>query len=97
MRLLTALLIGGCLTATGALAQSKTEMQQVLDDWAAAFNKEDTGKVAMHYKSDVTLFHLATTCFKGGRTRQNPMRRSKPESRSPQRYGICQFLKPEAT
>ena len=56
MRLLTALLIGGCLTATGALAQSKTEMRQVLDDWAAAFNKEDAGKVATHYKSDATLF-----------------------------------------
>jgi hypothetical protein len=47
-------LIGGCLTATGALA--KTEMQQVLEDWAAAFNTEDAGKVAMHYKSDATLF-----------------------------------------
>ena len=77
MRLLTALLIGGCLTATGALAQSKIEMQQVLDDWAAAVNKEDAGKVAMHYKSDATLFPLATTCFKGGRKWQNPMRRSK--------------------
>jgi hypothetical protein len=50
MRLLTALLIVGCLTATGALAQFK------IDDWAAAFNKEDAGKVAVHYRSDATLF-----------------------------------------
>jgi hypothetical protein len=66
MRLI-ALLIGGCLTATGALAQSKTEMQQMLDDLAAAFNKGDAAKVAMYYKSDATL-HLAAICFKGGRT-----------------------------
>ena len=31
-------------------------MQQVLDDWTAAFNMENAGKVAMHYKSDATLF-----------------------------------------
>ena len=68
MRLLTALLIGGCLTAAGALAQSKTEMQQVLDDWAAAFNKEDAGKVAMHYKSDATLFPPGNDMLQG---RQN--------------------------
>jgi hypothetical protein len=55
MRLLTALLIGGCLTATGALAQSKIEMQQARADWATAFNKEEAGKVATHYKSDATL------------------------------------------
>src|SRR6476660_866846 len=66
MRLLTALLIGGCLTATGALAQSKTEMQQVL--WAAAFNKEDAGKVAMHYKSSATLFPPGNDMLQG---RQN--------------------------
>jgi hypothetical protein len=29
-------------------------MQQVLDDWAAAFKKEDAGKVAMHHKSVAT-------------------------------------------
>ena len=65
---MTALLIGGCLTAAGALAQSKTEMQQVLDDWAAAFNKEDAGKLAMHYKSDATLFPPGNDMLQG---RQN--------------------------
>jgi ketosteroid isomerase-like protein len=72
MRLLTALLIGGCLTATGALAQSKTEMQQVLDDWAAAFNKEDAGKVAMHYKSDATLFPSGNDMLQGRRNVAKP-------------------------
>jgi ketosteroid isomerase-like protein len=71
-------------------------MQQVLDDWAAAFNKEDTGKVAMHYKSDVTLFPSGNDMLQGRQNAAKP-RRSKQESRSPQRYGICQFLKPEAT
>jgi ketosteroid isomerase-like protein len=69
MRLLTALLLAGCLTATGALVQSKTEMQQVLDDWAAAFNEEDAGKVAMHYKSDVTLSPPGNEMLQGGAER----------------------------
>jgi hypothetical protein len=68
MRLLTALLIGGSLTATGALAQSKTETQRVVDDRAAAFNKEDAGKLAMHYKSDATLFPPGNDMLQG---RQN--------------------------
>jgi uncharacterized protein (TIGR02246 family) len=67
MRLI-ALLIGGCLTATGALAQSKTEMQQMLDDLAAAFNKGDAAKVALYYKSDATLFPPGSDMLQG---RQN--------------------------
>jgi ketosteroid isomerase-like protein len=72
MRLLTTLLIGGCLTATGALAQSKTEMQQVLDDWGAVFNKQDAGKVAMHYKSEATLFPLGNDMLQGGQNVAKP-------------------------
>jgi hypothetical protein len=71
MRLLTALLIGGCLTATGALAQSKAEVQQMLDDWAAAFN-EDAGKVAMHYKSDATLFPPGNDMLQGRQNAAKP-------------------------
>jgi uncharacterized protein (TIGR02246 family) len=55
MRLIL-LLLGGCLIATGALAQSKPEMQKMADDWAAAFNKGDAAKVASFYKSDATVF-----------------------------------------
>jgi ketosteroid isomerase-like protein len=62
---LIALLIGGCLTATGALAQSKTEMQQMLDGWAAAFNKGDAAKVAMYYKSDATVFPPGSDMLQG--------------------------------
>ena len=65
---LIAILIGCCLMATGALAQSKTEMQQTLDDWAAAFNKGDAAKVAMYYKSDATLFPPGNDMLQG---RQN--------------------------
>jgi uncharacterized protein (TIGR02246 family) len=65
---LIALLIKGCLTATAALAQSKTEMQQMLDDLAAAFNKGDAAKVALYYKSDATLFPPGSDMLQG---RQN--------------------------
>jgi uncharacterized protein (TIGR02246 family) len=55
MRLIL-LLLGSCLIVTGALAQSKPEMQKMADDWAAAFNKGDAAKVASFYKSDATVF-----------------------------------------
>jgi hypothetical protein len=43
-------------------------MQQMLDDWTAAFNMENAGKVAMHYKSDATLFPPGNDVLQG---RQN--------------------------
>ena len=53
------------LMTTPALAQSKTEIQQLNDKWAAAFNKGDAAAVAALYTADAYLLPAGAEMIKG--------------------------------
>jgi uncharacterized protein (TIGR02246 family) len=59
------LLVGACLSTTGALAQSVQEMQKLADEWQAAFNKGDAATVANFYKDDAVVFPPGGDMVKG--------------------------------
>jgi uncharacterized protein (TIGR02246 family) len=53
------------LMATPALAQSKTEIQQLNDQWAAAVNKGDAAAVAAMYTQDAYVLPAGAPMVKG--------------------------------
>jgi uncharacterized protein (TIGR02246 family) len=52
MRRIAIVAAGLCLLAAPALAQTKAQIQQLNDRWAAAFNKGDAAAVAAMYTQD---------------------------------------------
>ena len=53
------------LFASPALAQSKAEIQQLNDQWAAAFNKGDAAAVAAMYTEDAYVLPAGAAMVKG--------------------------------
>jgi len=53
------------LVATPVLAQSKIEIQQLNDQWSAAFNKGDAAAVAAMYAQDAYMLPAGAPMVKG--------------------------------
>lgn len=53
------------LAATPALAQSKTAIQKLNDEWAAAFNKGDAAALAAMYTEDAYVLPAGAEMVKG--------------------------------
>lgn len=65
MRRIALLAVCFGLVATPVLAQSKTEIQQLNDQWSAAFNKGDAAGVAAMYAQDAYMLPAGAPMVKG--------------------------------
>ena len=65
MRRIAVLAVCAALWAIPSFAQSKTDIQQLNDQWAAAFNKGDAATVAAMYTQDAYLLPAGAPMVKG--------------------------------
>ncbi len=65
MRRIAILAVCFGLFAAPALAQSKAQIQQLNDQWAAAFNKGDAAAVAAMYTQDAYMLPAGVPLLKG--------------------------------
>ena len=65
MRRIAMLAVCFGLVATPVLAQSKAEIQQLNDQWSAAFNKGDAAGVAAMYAQDAYMLPAGAPMVKG--------------------------------
>ena len=65
MRRIAMLAVCFGLIATPVLAQSKIEIQQLNDQWSAAFNKGDAAAVAAMYAQDAYMLPAGAPMVKG--------------------------------
>ena len=65
------LMVGLLLFAVPALAQSKTAIQKLEDQWGAAFNKGDAAAVAAMYADDAYVLPAGAPMVKGRTDIQN--------------------------